>query len=717
MVELSARISTQQVARLAAAPRFHFTRVHRSIALLLLVLACCAGPFAQVAYATITLDQFVTNTMGQQLSNAAGTYPGECVSLVSQYLLQVHGINNTGWNANAVDYQAGSTGGNKLAANGFTWSTDQTFANGDILVWNGTSGHVAVWYNGKIYDQNYNGRRTAGLDPYGAANFLGHWRKGTIDPHYNPIAPGDPGFTSGGNGWYNIGGGVYGTGRFTYGNNSARDAWGRWTFDLSRLSGTARYKVEAYVTSIHAGHTAVDYHINSRGGLQHVELNQNGYSNQWVDLGTYVLDAGSAWVELDDYTRLPWVNSAADQICLDGMKLTYVGPSNQAPIAVADTYTATEDALLTVGAPGVLSNDTDADGNPLTASVVTGVAHGTVSLAANGALTYAPAANYNGPDSFTYRVYDGTAYSSAVTVSITVAAVNDAPVAIAESYIATEDASLTVGAPGVLSNDTDADGDPLTASVVTDVVHGTLSLAANGGLSYTPAANYNGPDSFTYRTHDGTAYSNTATVSITVAAVNDAPIALAESYTATEDATLTVGAPGVLSNDTDADGNPLTAGVVTDVAHGTLSLAANGGFTYTAALAYVGADSFTYRVYDGTAYSATVTVSITVTPSGNGTPSTPAPIPTLRHGKSFTVSGYIVRHAAGASPVTLQFYRLRAGRWVLGKSTSAKVSNVLTFSTYSDSASVPSSGKWRVRARHKVGSRYRYSGFRVFTAK
>jgi len=147
---------------------------------------------AQAAQAGITVDQFVANTMGKELSNAAGTDPGECVSLVSQYLLQVYGINNTGWNANAIDYQSGGNGGNHLAANGFSWSTNQSFANGDILVWGqnaaaetGPLGHVGIWYGGKVYDQN-DGRHSpywvAGYSTFWTGGYLGHWRKGTIPP-------------------------------------------------------------------------------------------------------------------------------------------------------------------------------------------------------------------------------------------------------------------------------------------------------------------------------------------------------------------------------------------------------------------------------------------------------------------------------------------------------------------------------------------------------
>ncbi|NMM23587.1 MAG: hypothetical protein HHJ11_08835, partial [Phycicoccus sp.] len=145
--------------------------------MLFAVVGVSAAPPASAA--TITVDQFVANNLGRQLSNAQGTYPGECVSLVSQYLLQVFSITTGSW-GNAVDYRSGGSGGAHMAANGFSWHADQSFQNGDILVWSGGTenyGHIAVWYNGKIFDQNYAGRRTAGLDPFFSSGFLGYWRK------------------------------------------------------------------------------------------------------------------------------------------------------------------------------------------------------------------------------------------------------------------------------------------------------------------------------------------------------------------------------------------------------------------------------------------------------------------------------------------------------------------------------------------------------------
>ena len=108
-------------------------------------------------------------------------------------------------------------------------------------------------------------------------------------------------------------------------------------------------------------------------------------------------------------------------------------------------------------------------------------------------------------------------------MTLSVTAVNDAPTAAADAYSTAEDTALTVAAPGVLGNDSDPDGNPLTAVLGSGPSHGTLTLNANGSFTYTPAANYNGPDTFTYRASDGTLTSNLATVTLTVTAVNDAP--------------------------------------------------------------------------------------------------------------------------------------------------------------------------------------------------
>ncbi|HEY3216270.1 MAG TPA: Ig-like domain-containing protein, partial [Candidatus Eisenbacteria bacterium] len=449
--------------------------------------------------------------------------------------------------------------------------------------------------------------------------------------------------------------------------------------------------------------------------------------------------------------------------------------TNQPPVATNDTYEVETDLTLSVTAPGVLANDSDPEGAPLTAAMVTQPSHGTLSLASNGSFTYTPAAGYFGPDGFTYRANDGLASSNTATVTINVgirfatfaashdarvslssptsnygtsstlrvqggssalnsylkfdvnvgpvtaatlrlyvtdaspdggsvhsaantyvgsttawtetginwnnappisspaldaagavsantwtdldvtagvpgsgtyslgidatstdpayysskegsqppqlvityrfgSAANNRPVAQDNAYSLNEDASLTVAAPGVLGNDTDADGDPLTATVTSSPANGSVALQPTGGFTYTPAANFSGTDWFTYTVSDGRGGTDIGSVTLTVNPRPDPPTALNDSYSVVVNNSLVVAAPGVLGNDSDLDGETLTASLVTAPVHGVLTLGANGSFTYTPNSNFLGADSFTYRAQDPGGLNASATVSIQVTP-------------------------------------------------------------------------------------------------------
>ena len=199
--------------------------------------------------------------------------------------------------------------------------------------------------------------------------------------------------------------------------------------------------------------------------------------------------------------------------------------------------------------------------------------HGTLTLESDGSFSYTPARDFTGRDAFTYRANDGTNDSDAATVTIAVGAHNDAPVAVGEAYSVAEDGTLTISAAGgVLANDTDADGNALTALLEDDVRHGTLKLSADGSFTYRPKRNFSGTDSFAYRASDGSASGNPATVSIIVTAVDDVPVAVNDSYSVTENGTLNRPAGlGVLANDADPDGGGLSATLVRSVSNGTLS--------------------------------------------------------------------------------------------------------------------------------------------------
>lgn len=269
---------------------------------------------------------------------------------------------------------------------------------------------------------------------------------------------------------------------------------------------------------------------------------------------------------------------------------------NSAPGAGGLALTVAEDGVLAVALDG-----SDVNGDPLSYGLVALPSNGMLSGTAPN-LTYSPTANYYGPDSFTYQANDGTELSPIATVSIDVTSVNDAPVAQSLADVTDEDVPVAVTLAA-----TDTELDPLTYSVSVLPVHGSLSGTVPS-LTYTPDADYSGPDTFSYTAHDGTTTSVPAVVSLTVSPVNDAPSAQDSSVTTAEDTAVAVSLAA-----TDADGDPLSYMQLAAPFHGTLS----GTFpalTYTPSAEYSGPDLFSYRVADGTVTSGVVTVALTVTP-------------------------------------------------------------------------------------------------------
>jgi VCBS repeat-containing protein len=197
-----------------------------------------------------------------------------------------------------------------------------------------------------------------------------------------------------------------------------------------------------------------------------------------------------------------------------GTTLQIKGP----PLATDDEYRVDEDGELTVSAAaGVLDNDFDEEGDPLSAVLVSPPASGTLQFTADGSFTYRPAPDFSGTDQFTYRANDGFFDSNTATVTITVTGFNDAPVAADDSYSVFRNQTLNVpAAQGVLGNDFDADGDSPTVQLIQSPAHGVVVLRTDGSFDYTPATDYGGPDSFTYKLSDSVAESNEATVRIEV---------------------------------------------------------------------------------------------------------------------------------------------------------------------------------------------------------
>jgi hypothetical protein len=271
-----------------------------------------------------------------------------------------------------------------------------------------------------------------------------------------------------------------------------------------------------------------------------------------------------------------------------------VTPVNDAPVAVTQAAATQEDIAVTITLAG-----SDADLEELTYSIVSPPTGGTLSGTAPN-LSYTPAENSNGSDSFTFLVNDGTVDSAVATVSITVAPVNDTPVAVSQAATTAEDAATSITLAG-----TDADLDTLTFTILTPPANGTLSGTAPN-LTYTPDADSTGTDSFAFTVNDGTVDSAPGTVTIEVTPVNDAPVAVAQAVATDEDTAVAITLAG-----SDADLDTLTYSIVSPPTGGTLSGTAPN-LSYTPAENSNGSDSFTFLVNDGTVDSAIATVSIEV---------------------------------------------------------------------------------------------------------
>jgi len=267
---------------------------------------------------------------------------------------------------------------------------------------------------------------------------------------------------------------------------------------------------------------------------------------------------------------------------------------NDAPVTVPQTVSVIEDATLTV----VLSA-TDIDSATLTYLVTQNPTNGVLTGVAPN-LVYTPNSNFNGTDSFAFVANDGVIDSNTSLVSITVTAENDAPVADAQTLTTNEDTALPI-----LLTASDVDGDSLTYSIITQPANGVITGSAPN-LVYTPNAEFSGTDSLTFTANDATLDSNSATVTIDVQAVNDAPVAQSQAVTLDEDTTTNI----VLSA-TDIDSATLTYTIIQSPTNGTLSGAAPN-LVYTPNSDFNGADSFSYLANDGLLDSNTATVTVNV---------------------------------------------------------------------------------------------------------
>ncbi|WP_157539122.1 Ig-like domain-containing protein, partial [Hydrogenophaga flava] len=358
-------------------------------------------------------------------------------------------------------------------------------------------------------------------------------------------------------------------------------------------------------------------------------------------IGTLTLGSNGAYTftpETDWNGSVPQVSYTTNTGSSSTLDIT-VTPLDDTPSISDDVATTPEDTPVVID---VLANDSDSDGDTLTVTQIDGqaatvgvpvtVSNGTATLNGDGTITFTPAPDYSGPVSFTYTATDGTTPVTA-DVNVTVTPVNDAPVAVDDSTTTPEDTPVTIL---VRSNDSDVDNDPLTVTSFTAPANGTVTIDGSGNLVYTPDLDFTGTDTFTYVISDGNGGTDTATVTLNVGGINDAPEANPNTNSTTEDATLNVNAAngvilGTVGADTDIDGDTLsvsavafggtpgTVGAVLSGNWGNLTLNANGSYTYVPNAAAQALDAgesqsdvFTYTVRDPGGLTATTTLTITV---------------------------------------------------------------------------------------------------------
>ena len=388
----------------------------------------------------------------------------------------------------------------------------------------------------------------------------------------------------------------------------------------------------------------------------------------WAPAGTY--RAGLRGIKFSNTSSKPSLQPRAVMFVIsDGptsdraTRSITINPLNDAPTAAPDSYATSEATPLTVSASGVLANDVDPDGPPLSVAEVAGSAANVavvqttargakVTINANGSLSYDPNGRFaalnegdTATDYVTYKASDGTATSAVATVAFTIHGVSNAPVAVDDALSVGEDGTLSEAAPGVLANDagtglsvSEAGGSALNVGVQQTTAAGAkVTLNAGGSLSYDPNGQFEAldsgetaTDSITYKASDDAQTTNTATVTITITGANDAPVASANAYSLSEDATLTRAAPGVLGDDDDVDVEALGVGEVagsaanvgavqTTPAGAKVTINADGSLTYDPNGRFealdageTDTDSITYKAGDGDALSGTATVTFTI---------------------------------------------------------------------------------------------------------
>ena len=301
---------------------------------------------------------------------------------------------------------------------------------------------------------------------------------------------------------------------------------------------------------------------------------------------------------------------------------------NFPPVADADSGTVEEGGSATIH---VLDGDSDADLDSLSVTNLTSAAHGTLHLNSDGSVTYTHDGSETLSDSFTYTASDGIETSAVTPVTINITPLNDAPLADNDMATVSEGATVTIA---VLDGDTDAEGDALSVTNLTQPAHGSAVLNSDGSINYAHNGSNTVSDSFTYTAHDGALDSTVATVNITISPVNYPPSVTNDNLSVDEGGLATV---AVLVNDSDSDGDTLSVTNLGSPSHGTVTLNANNTVSYSHDGSETSLDSFTYTAYDGINNSAVATVNVSIIPI-NDAPVAVNDSAAVNEGASITIS-------------------------------------------------------------------------------
>ncbi len=341
----------------------------------------------------------------------------------------------------------------------------------------------------------------------------------------------------------------------------------------------------------------------------------------------------------DNQNGTATITIKVDDLTLGTRTITFdvtVAAVNDAPVAGDKTLNINEDASLQTITKASLTSDVDIATNldALTLTITTAAQHGIAGIDANGNVTYVPNANFNGVDSFVYTATDKALATETGTFTVNIAQVNDAPAPQNDSAITNEDTAVDIN---VLTNDSDVDMDaalnatPLAESIgvvitgagLTSPSHGTIATDGTK-ITYTPATNYNGSDTFDYYCSDGDTQTK-ATINVMIKQVNDIPAANPENVTIQEDGATDY--IDVLVNDTDVDLDPalnendlllrskfyISAASVNISAYGTVDVTENM-IKFTPTANWSGVALVYYTLQDGYGMSCSTALRVTVNP-------------------------------------------------------------------------------------------------------